>query len=357
MQPVRTIWRPISPRGNAPSGAVTLKRRGVHHGRFAPGPRAEVDARAEWDRAAPLHLRGALAGGQDFAGAVRRTRGLFDRLLEEAVRPEADPASLFERDLWRRLGRGSKYESAGAAIQVDDEREIVKVFADRRRGMRPEGDDLWAKLSWISSEPGDGSLRIRFSFGSEVAGEWATDPARARLADDFAEAVFPECARLTRNPDLSRLLRRLTGIRTRMSERIIFANAPGGGARFHHDAEPGQLAVVYAQMAGETAWLAVRKRDLAEVVAAVAPPALARALRGRDGLQALEGDSARLHATLNSEPRLTAALAVRGDLFVLRAGDVLLLPSHGPDDSAWHSVIALGRRPSLAHSYGLFARS
>ena len=357
MQPVRTIWRPISPRGTAPSGTVTLKRRGVHHGRFAPGPRTAVDAREEWERAAPLHLRGALTGGSEFTAAVRRTRGLFDRLLEEAVHPEADPATLFERDVWRRLGPRSKYESAGAAIQVDDEREIVKVYADRRRGMRPEGDDLWAKLSWISTEPGDGSLRIRFSFGSELADEWATDPSRARLADDFAEAVFPECARLTRNPALTKLLRRLTGIRTRMSERIIFANAPGGGARFHHDAEPGQLGVVYAQMAGETAWLAVRKRDLPEVVADLAPPALARALRGPKGLAALEGDSAKLHETLNSEPRLTAALAARGDLFVLRAGGRSAPPLPRPRRRRLAQRDRARRRPSLAHSYGLFAHA
>jgi hypothetical protein len=44
-------------------------------------------------------------------------------------------------------------------------------------------------------------------------------------------------------------------------------------------------------------------------------------------------------------------------LFVLEAGDCILLPSHGPDDVAWHSVVALGAKPSLAHSYGIFRRS
>jgi hypothetical protein len=45
----------------------------------------------------------------------------------------------------------------------------------------------------------------------------------------------------------------------------------------------------------------------------------------------------------------------RGALSILAAGDILLLPSPGPDDAAWHSVFALGSRPSLAHSYGIFA--
>jgi hypothetical protein len=60
---------------------------------------------------------------------------------------------------------------------------------------------------------------------------------------------------------------------------------------------------------------------------------------------------------MNRDPGFTAALAAHGALFVLQAGDSILLPSHGIDDVAWHSVVALGRRPSLAHSYGLFARA
>jgi hypothetical protein len=39
---------------------------------------------------------------------------------------------------------------------------------------------------------------------------------------------------------------------------------------------------------------------------------------------------------------------------VLRAGDSILLPSHGPDDVCWHAVFALGAQASLAHSYGVF---
>jgi hypothetical protein len=57
---------------------------------------------------------------------------------------------------------------------------------------------------------------------------------------------------------------------------------------------------------------------------------------------------------LNRSRRLTKALVASGDCFVLGPGDVLLLPSHGPDDVAWHSVFGLGDRPSLAHSWGLF---
>ena len=35
---------------------------------------------------------------------------------------------------------------------------------------------------------------------------------------------------------------------------------------------------------------------------------------------------------------------------------VPFVQNHGPEDTCWHSVFALGEEPSLSHSYGLFAR-
>jgi hypothetical protein len=327
---------------------IRLRRRGVDHGRFVPAePAQPVDAAGEWDRAAALHLPGGLGAGARWTGAIRRTSSLFTRLLAEAD---------FEADVWRRLAGRRGWEPAGVSVDLGDPREIVKVHVDRRGGGRFVARDLWAKLSWISPDPRDASLRIRFSFGSELHDDWRGDLRRAVAADDLAEAVFPECARITRNAPLARLMRRLIGRRVRLSERIVFANAPGGGARFHHDAEPGQLGVVYGQMAGRTAWLAIPKRELAGVVAGLASGSLARRA-GTPGraLRALDREDEAMARLLNSTPTLTRHLAGRGDLTVLRPGDVLLLPSHEPDAAAWHSVFALGDRPSLAHSYGIFA--
>ena len=59
---------------------------------------------------------------------------------------------------------------------------------------------------------------------------------------------------------------------------------------------------------------------------------------------------------LNRDADFARLLAANGALFVLRAGDAIVLPSHGVDDVAWHSVLAIGDRPSLAHSYGIFPR-
>jgi hypothetical protein len=74
-------------------------------------------------------------------------------------------------------------------------------------------------------------------------------------------------------------------------------------------------------------------------------------------MQALDaGEDQPLWRLLNRDEGFTAQLAAHGALFVLHASDSILLPSHGIDDVAWHSVLALGDRPSLAHSYGLFPR-
>ncbi|MEZ5063540.1 MAG: hypothetical protein R3B81_02345 [bacterium] len=345
MRAIRQVYEPVS---KSDPRRVTLRRRGVNHGTYRPKGRAtEVDLRDAWAEAAPLHLPGALGPAADWQLAVRRTSRLFTRLLDDAD---------FEADVARRLADRPEWELAGASVDLSDPREIVKVHVDRRKGTRFDARDLWAKASWISHDPRDVSLRIRFSFGSEYHDDWQHDPKRARAADDLAEAVFPECARLARNPALDALLRKLTGRRVRLSERIVFANAPGGGARFHHDAEPDQLGVAYGQMEGRTAWLAVPKRELAVLAGRVARGPLARSFATeRRALAALDREDDALRRLLDSTPRLTRTLAEHGRLHVLRPGDVLLLPSRGADEAAWHSVFALGDRPSLAHSYGIFA--
>src|SRR4030095_4989834 len=102
---------------------------------------------------------------------------------------------------------------------------------------------LWAKLSWVATDRRDRSLRIRFSFGSERGRDALRDPRRAEWAARLAARVFPVCGAIARHAAITRRLERLTGRRIRYSERILYANAPGGGAVFHHDAEPRQLEV------------------------------------------------------------------------------------------------------------------
>jgi hypothetical protein len=344
----------------APSGAARLERRGVRHGWVSSaGKGARVDPASEaarddaldrWPRARAIHLPGALASDvRKRARSIRATLTLFERLRRGAS---------FQDALWARAARDARFEPAGATRDLGDAREIEKVFADARSGRRLVARDLYAKLSWISHDPRDVSLRIRFSFGAEQLFDWQREVRRAPWSDGLAEAVFPECAVLTANEALVELIERACGRRARFSERIVYNNAPGGGAVFHCDVEPNQLGVVYGQLAGETGWLALPKRELAaELVDFVHGTQLARkAPTVRKTLRWLDDEDDReLGRILNHTPRFTRRLVERGAFVRLRAGDALLLPSPGPDDACWHSVFALGRAPSLAHSYGIFA--
>lgn len=263
----------------------------------------------------------------------------------------------FQDELWSRLAREPRFEPAGATLDLGDAREIEKVFADARQRGRIAARDLYAKLSWISHDERDVSLRIRFSFGAEQLFEWQREASRAPWADQLAEAVFPECAVLTGQRALTGLIERACGRRVRFSERIVYNNAPGGGAVFHCDVEPFQLGVLYGQLAGETGWLALPKRELAEELEAFARSARANGVlrkARRDPRWLDDEDDRELRRILDQTPRFTRRLVERGAFVRLRAGDALLLPSPGPDDACWHSVFALGRRPSLAHSYGIF---
>jgi len=320
--------------------------------RTAPAP---AEQRLAWDEDRPIFLPGLLAPGLGaWRPEITRTLALFEdlrrgrRTLQEEVR--------------RRLRGRAELSPSGAIVDLADGRELEKVFVDGMRGRRFAARGLYAKLSWIAHDERDASLRIRFSFGSENERDWQKETRRAPWAEHYAETLFPECAAQAGSARLRALVERLAGRRVRFSERIVYNNAPGGGAIFHHDCEPHQLGVVFGQLAGETAWLALPKRALARHVAAHAaagPRSSAlRRLAGtpRAALRALDGEDGRLARLLNETPAFTARLAAAGALFHLRAGDVLLLPNHAWDDTCWHSVFALGRRASLAHSYGVFAQ-
>ncbi len=335
---------------------IRLRRRGVDHGEHVAQRRASTpldEHEGRWAADEPIVLRGvALAGVRRRARDIERALKLFD-----AVRSGASLESLAAR----RLARAS-FRPAGVTIDLGDTREIEKLFVD---ALSPSGRvvarDLYAKLSWIAHDERDASLRVRFSFGAEALLDWQKETRRASWSDRFAQALFPECDVVSECAELRERIDTLLGRRTRLSERIVYSNAPGGGATFHHDDEPRQLGVVYTQLEGSTAWFALPKRRLAAHVAAhVSSKARSSALARRAGdarraLRALDETSdPLLGKLLNATAAFSRRLSNAGELYVLRAGDSILLPSHGPDDVCWHAVFALGRKPSLAHSYGIF---
>jgi len=357
MEPGTTHWRWKVPGARRAASRVELVRRGVRHGSLQPlgrPPATPEHLDQRFAAAQPILLRGWLAVESTQAKArIEASRRWFDRLRAQ----ESFAAGVRAR-LARRRGEGAQPRISGSSVDLADPREIEKVHVDLQ-GLGRAGKELYAKLSWIAADQRDDSLRVRFSFGQERSGAWMRDARRSLAADRLAELVFPECTLISGHRALHALLERLHAAPVRLSERIVYNNAPGGGASFHHDAEPRQLGVVYGQLSGSTGWLALPRRELAAEVAALATRGVLAKRAGSvaKALRALEHcDWPPLDRLLNQDPRLTRRLVERGAFYRLEPGDVLILPSPSAADCAWHSVFALGTRPSLAHSYGLFAQ-
>lgn len=331
----RTVW-PLLRRGADLGFAVETER-------TMP---SRDEARKRWRDAEAVFLPGLLAARLDPAAAhIRSCLAMFDRLRK---------GGRFLDELDRRLADTDRFRYAGSTVDKADPREVERVFVDAETDGDVVAPDLWAKLAWIADDATDRSLRIRFSHGLEQMEDWLQGGDEiAHWSDRFATEAFPECDVIAGSGALHDLLGHLIARPYRLSERILYNNAPDGGAVFHHDAEPGQLGVAFNQLEGRTAWLAVSKPRLAL--------ALVRHGRAKDvpaGMAALEREDDRsLWQLLNRDPAFTGRLAAMGCLFVLQAGDTILLPSHGIDHATWHSVLALGSRPSLAHSYGIFPRA
>ncbi|MCA8956919.1 MAG: hypothetical protein KDC87_12650 [Planctomycetes bacterium] len=327
-----------------------LRRRGHHLGFLVRRavPEQPEDLAPLWAADLPIHLPGVLAGGLEvFAEDIAASLAMFDRLRR---------GRRFLDELARRLAHQDVFVPAGSTFDRCDDREIEKIWMRAVDGGGSLAEELWAKLSWVAHDEADLSLRVMFSSGVEQLQEWRQDSDRARFADAACEEAFPECRTISGHVPLVEALQELLGTPLRFSERILYANAPGGGAVFHHDVEPGQLGVVFGQFAGSTAWFALPKKALAEHLRVLARGTLAsRTASLADALRLLddENDPDR-HVLLNESPELAQRLVEAGAVVWLEPGDALLLPNHGADDTCWHSVFALGPG-NLGHSYGIFA--
>lgn len=330
----REVWPLL--RRNADLGQVVT----VH--RDLPDERTQT---AAWRAAAPIFLPGILgdAAGQ-FANEINDCLTMFDRLRDGGE---------FLDEVESRIGDDANLRYAGSTVDQEDPREVERIFVNAEVDDAVVAEDLWAKLAWITTEEVDASLRIRFSNGLDQQEEWlTTNDLTASWVDQFALRTFPECHAVLSSAPLRKCLDRLIARPYRLSERIIYNNAPGGGAVFHHDAEPSQLGVVFTQLKGRTAWFTIAKPRLAKLLVRYGMPNARRAIAAMDS-----GCDEVVQHILNRDARFAAMLAANGALFLLRAGDAILLPSPSFDNCAWHSVVAVGDQPSLAHSYGVFRRA
>ncbi|MEM7305661.1 MAG: hypothetical protein AAF682_03270 [Planctomycetota bacterium] len=351
---------------------IELRRRGEPHGTLAalhpagllpPRPRRkrrEVIRSQRWRAAQPVLLPGV---AEPPRGLGRRVEALHRRLsdpaglapwlAERGLGPAADPAELFdpERDLDRRLLEGV--------------------------GGGPAG--LWAKTGRLSTHPGDRSLRLRISFGVEGDDDASHDEARQRASGEVGLRALPG-AREALGPEVRELLERTAEARLLPSQPIAYWNAPNGGARFHHDAfaedAGGQRGVLFWQGHGRTLWLALsveelglRVREFLSWLDEGEMPWLREELAPGAADWARLTDVASSRAVLLHElaqpgcgllgplvdrgPEFTTYLADAGHAVLLSPGDVLLLPNHGLDRTAMHSVFHAGGEIAYGLSFGL----
>jgi len=356
---------------------IVLKRRGMVCGEVAvlardglvpPRPRRrrrEVIQRERWGAASPIFLPGALTG----ARASLASAGL-DKLFDEL-----HTAGGIARFLERRRGRlGPEFAALPLPAKVFDlERDIERVLQPGHGDER----ELWLKTGRLSTFEGDRSLRLRISFGEEGDDDASSDEEAHRRVGQLAARLLPAARSLAGTPELSATLRALTGRKLFMTQHIAYWNAPEGGARFHHDAfdeQPGsgQLGVVYAQLTGKTLWLALSIEDMHRRVRefigwleagdmpwlreALAPgwQAIVAAVKRREPcLSELAKPDCGVFGAFIDGREFTAHLADAGHAVLLEPGDVLVLPNHGLQRTAMHSVFCASTRPGYALSVAL----
>lgn len=263
----------------------------------------------------------------------------------------------------------ANFTALGCAINEGDDQEIETVLFDAVTNGEVVAEDLWMKLSWLSFAEEDASLRFRFSFGVDHEEDVAADSTRQRYAAQLTNAIFPESAIITENQSLKTTLTELLNCdNIHYVERIVYFNAPSGGAYLHHDLERGHAGVAFAQLSGSTYWLALPKNALIlEIVnfvnADVWPESVGQ--KAREEIRTLANNPKNLAEELdsfansslihliNETETFVQQLVRNGHGQELVAGDILLLPQQDQDTCCWHSVFCLGEEMGQALSFAI----
>jgi len=312
----------------------------------------------------------------DWQAEISQSHQLMQDVLKGAeLSPHLDQSPYRER-------LGDQFPLLASSFEEHDEQGIEKVYFDAVATQHLERDedddeaiaeDLWCKASWLSFLEDDASLRFRFSFGMEALEDVAADPLRQHWAGKLCDALFPESAVVTQHDQLLVLLQDVLGGKPAFVERIVYFNAPGGGAQMHHDVERGHDGVVFAQLSGSTFWLALSKPHLMdELIAFSRNPAHQADIRSvlpekaeQSALQSLLQDRSALsdymeeldhevvEAVMDRCPAFIAHLCGQGFAHILHPGDVLLMPQADLEHCVWHSVCCVGDEPGEALSFAI----
>lgn len=363
------MLRHIPPSSPPPSQtAYALCRRGLRLGSIVssgwPGRPSVAEVVAAWRADQPVKLPGML----DVAAAEADIRQAH--LLMEHVLDSGSMVAMLDAPPYTRRFAG-KFTLAAVSGEEHDAQGIEKLYFDACEDDAVVAEDLWCKASWLSFHDEDASLRFRFSFGMEGFEDVAADPERQRRAGSLTEAMFPESRLITENEALLPLLRAVLGSDPAFVERIIYFNAPNGGAQMHHDVERGHAGVVYGQLSGSTFWLAVAKPVLMDelimfakhhpdAIAEVLPDAAARneltsLLADRPALSAYmdEPDHELVESVMDRSPAFVHHMVSRRYGYVLHPGDMLLMPQRDLETCVWHTVFCLDDAPGEGLSFAI----
>ncbi len=332
-------------------------------------PDADTIAR-HWQADEAIMLPGVL-DLQPWQSEIRQSQLLMEHTLETG---EVSP-TLEQPPYCHRLQ--THFPLVASSFEEHDEQGIEKIYFDAEVDIAGErtcvAEELWCKASWLSFIEADASLRFRFSFGMEGMEDVAADPERQRWAGRLCDAMFPESAAITGNDTINQLLGPILGGAPAFVERIVYFNAPNGGAQMHHDVERGHDGVVYGQITGSTFWIALCKQTLMdELIDFIgngkhvhelerllpedeARAALHRLVTNRQALSDYmdEFDHELVEAVMDRSPLFTRQLIGHGYGFIVHAGDVLLMPQRNLDVCVWHSVITLSDEPGEALSFAV----
>lgn len=361
---------------------LQLRRRGIDlgvvevaagQGNAEPVTSLSIDIeflQTAWQQGNALFLSGlCLSDLESHEGAIKDAYLLYESIL--TANEQCD--SLLDQEPYASRLLVS-FESLGSSMNEGDDQEIETVFFD---AINQQGDvlaeDLWMKVSWLSFHDEDTSLRFRFSFGVDLHEDVAADIHRQHYAALLTEAIFPESTIITKNHTLYDILTKVVGVNDiHFVERIIYFNSPNGGAYLHHDRERGHAGVVFAQLSGQTFWLAISKNQLIQEIDVFVqscittqfwPSSIDKSIQQEllelskdhqlcsEQLESFANNG--LIQLINETEMFVQQLISKGYGHHLCAGDVLLLPQETEANCCWHSVFCIGKTTGQALSFAI----
>src|SRR3569623_769413 len=185
--------------------ATLLRRRGAALAgvpeRQRPALPDAIQIRSAWRAARPRLLPVfAAAEVEQQAEHIRAALALYEAVLDGDSAAERFEQALYAARL------APRFEMLAASEDEGDPQEIETIEFDAVEDDEPVAENLWVKLSWLSFEDDDASLRFRFSFGLAGYEDVAADVPRQQAAAELTAALFPESAVISAAPRLAALL-------------------------------------------------------------------------------------------------------------------------------------------------------